>query len=329
MNIIFLNHKKKQCGVYQYGFRLYNILKKCKLNTYIYKEIDNLSEYLQVINENKNIDYVIYNCCDLTMPWLNNKTINIKNKNFKKIGMIHPYWTQNLGKRINFDIKIDFNTNNIDDIKLKKFVIPRPIIEVNNLFFNKNIENTELNNFISYKNKNIPIFGSFGLASKSKNWNIMIEKINEQFNEAIIKILMPSGDFVRKDRSLKNELLSIKLNPNVKLLIYDNFIEDDELIIFLNSCNFNIILQNGDENLFNVKNTGISSTIDFFISAQKPFAVSKVSNFQHVYVEEMNIKKYNLTQMIKSEKLKKHVIELYKKNLNENLISKFNQIFQN
>lgn len=180
-----------------------------------------------------------------------------------------------------------------------------------------------------YKDNSIPIFGSFGLASKSKNWNIMIEKINEQFNEAIIKILMPSGDFVRKDTSLKNELLTIKLKPNVKLLIYDNFIEDDEIIIFLNSCDFNIILQNGDENLFNVKDTGISSTIDFFISAQKPFAVSKVSNFQHVYVEEMNLKKYNLTQMIKSEKLKEHVIELYKKNLNKNLISKFNQIFQN
>lgn len=33
-----------------------------------------------------------------------------------------------------------------------------------------------------YKDNSIPIFGSFGLASKSKNWNIMIEKINEQFN---------------------------------------------------------------------------------------------------------------------------------------------------
>jgi len=28
MNILFLNHKKKHCGVYQYGYRLYNILKK-------------------------------------------------------------------------------------------------------------------------------------------------------------------------------------------------------------------------------------------------------------------------------------------------------------
>lgn len=327
MIIIFLNHKKKQCGVYQYGFRLYNILKNCNLNKYIYKEVDTYKEYLQVINENKNIDYVIYNCCDLTMPWLNNKTINIKNKNFKKIGMIHPYWTKNLGKRINFDIKIDFNTNNIDDIKLKKFVIPRPIIEVNNLFFNKNIENTELNNFISYKNKNIPIFGSFGLAGRSKNWNLMIQKINEQCNNAIIKILMPPGDFTNKDNTLKSELLSIKLKPNINLLIYDKFIEDNELIIFLNSCDLNIILQTGDESLFNVKNTGISSTIDFFISAQKPFCVSKISNFQHVYIEDMNYKKYNFIDMIDSEKIKKHVIELYKTNLNKNLISKMNGIF--
>ena len=171
MNIIFLNHKKKQCGVYQYGFRLYNILKNCKLNKYIYKEVDTYKEYLDVINENDDIDFVIYNCCGLTMPWLNHNSIYVKNKIFKTIGMIHPFWTENLGRTINFDIKIDYNTNNIDEPILKKFVIPRPIIEVNHLFFNKKIENKDLNNFITYKDKNIPIFGSFGLASKIKYWN--------------------------------------------------------------------------------------------------------------------------------------------------------------
>ena len=328
MKIIFLNHTQQQCGVYQYGLRLCNILSNCKINKYIYKEINNHKEYLNVINENEDINYVIYNCCDLTMPWLNNNTINVINKIFKKIGIIHPDWTKNLGKKIMFDIKIDFNTNNFDELKLNKFVVPRPIIEVNDIFLKKKIENIDFLNFINdFKDKNIPIFGSFGLAGKSKNWDIMIKNINDQFDEAIIKILMPSGDFCKKDTFLKNELLNIKRKRNIKLLIYDNFIKDEELIIFLNSCDFNIILQQGDEKLFDTKNTGISSTIDFFISAQKPFCISKISNFQHVYIEDMNLKKYNLNQMIKSEKLKEHVIELYKKNSNANLINKFNEIF--
>uniref|UniRef100_A0A6C0J7E1 Uncharacterized protein n=1 Tax=viral metagenome TaxID=1070528 RepID=A0A6C0J7E1_9ZZZZ len=80
--------------------------------------------------------------------------------------------------------------------------------------------------------------------------------------------------------------------------------------------------------LFHIKNTGISSTIDFFISAQKPFSVSKTPNFQHVYIESMDLKKYNLNEMINSKKIKDHIIELYEKNLNKNLIIKFDQILK-
>ena len=34
MNILFLNHKVENCGVYQYGFRLINILKKTITNIF-------------------------------------------------------------------------------------------------------------------------------------------------------------------------------------------------------------------------------------------------------------------------------------------------------
>ena len=45
MNILFFNHAKKQCGVYQYGVRLFDILKTTENINYIYKEIDSLDEY--------------------------------------------------------------------------------------------------------------------------------------------------------------------------------------------------------------------------------------------------------------------------------------------
>jgi hypothetical protein len=43
--ILFINPKIKECGVYQYGFRIGNILKKSKNNNYIYLEIDSINEY--------------------------------------------------------------------------------------------------------------------------------------------------------------------------------------------------------------------------------------------------------------------------------------------
>jgi len=48
MNIIFFNHSKKNCGVYQYGYKMYNILKKSQKNNYFYEEIDNFNEYESV-----------------------------------------------------------------------------------------------------------------------------------------------------------------------------------------------------------------------------------------------------------------------------------------
>ena len=45
MKVLFLNHKIINCGIYQYGIRLFNILVKSENITYIYKEIDSFNEY--------------------------------------------------------------------------------------------------------------------------------------------------------------------------------------------------------------------------------------------------------------------------------------------
>ena len=44
-NILFLNHKKKQCGVYQYGVRLFDIIKQSNKYCFQYFEIENIHEY--------------------------------------------------------------------------------------------------------------------------------------------------------------------------------------------------------------------------------------------------------------------------------------------
>ena len=38
-NVLFLNHKKQQCGVYQYGIRLFNILKTTDKSYHFYQEV--------------------------------------------------------------------------------------------------------------------------------------------------------------------------------------------------------------------------------------------------------------------------------------------------
>jgi hypothetical protein len=71
MKILFLNSKIQNCGVYQYGLRLFDILKKTKTIEYIYTEIDSLDEY----NNLSKFYVIIYNYHCSTMPWLNPYTI--------------------------------------------------------------------------------------------------------------------------------------------------------------------------------------------------------------------------------------------------------------
>ena len=47
--ILFLNHKIKHCGVYQYGVRLYQIIQKSKNIIIVYKEVDSFEEYFFIL----------------------------------------------------------------------------------------------------------------------------------------------------------------------------------------------------------------------------------------------------------------------------------------
>lgn len=46
-NIIFLNHKENQCGVYQYGKRSANILKNSINYNFIYVEVESRDRILE------------------------------------------------------------------------------------------------------------------------------------------------------------------------------------------------------------------------------------------------------------------------------------------
>ena len=94
MKILFLNHKIEACGVYQYGLRISNILKKSDKNNYIYVEIDNHSSYLKYISIH-NPDIIIYNYHSITTPYLNNPTLRFKYNNIHHI-MIHYDVTQHM-----------------------------------------------------------------------------------------------------------------------------------------------------------------------------------------------------------------------------------------
>ena len=312
MNILFFNHAKKQCGVYQYGVRLFDILKTTENINYIYKEIDSLDEYNNILSEiiiTTKVNIIIYNYHPFTLSWLNNSTIQ---KKIKNIGILHENTFEG------FDYNID-----IGDIIPENY-IPRPIFEnINELLNNYSPSTASINDFINYNNENIPIIGSFGFGFNDKGFDRIVKIVNAQYDNAIIKLVITNADFglpIPHFENIKNNCIKELLKPNIQLLITREFFTTEDILLFLKSNTINVFLY--DE--MNGRGRGLSSCIDYAISAMKPIGISNSVMFRNIYSDDICLYKTSIKDCI-------HNFESYGKkmldsNSNEKLINKFKQI---
>lgn len=294
LNVLFLNNKIKNCGIYQYGLQVYNILKKKDIN-YIYHEIENVEEYNNICDINNKVSSIIYNYCNMTMNWINSTTIN---KNFRNICILH------FGPSHMFDI-----VSSVDpDIG-----IPRPIFE--NIKYTKST-NIEISNFIEYKEDNVPIFGSFGFAMINKGFDNIVKIINEQYDIAIIKLVIPIAYFAPIPELFLENIIKCNLKSGIKLMITQEFFTTQDILNFLSTNDMNIFLYtNNDE---------ISSTIDFALSVKKPIGISKSSRFRNIYSPLICLEETSIRDCLKNSV--KYCEQFLKKYSNINLCKKIKQI---
>jgi len=314
MNILFLNHKKKQCGVYQYGYRLYNILKKTENLNYEYHEIDSIKEYNNIINNNIYLA-IIYNYHNDTMTWLNSNNIQ---KKIKNICIPHESNKNYFDIILNNDPTMPENLNN--------YTIVRPIFEDIDII-NNNIKysSEDVEKFINcYTNDNIQIFGSFGFGFNIKGFDKIINIINDQFDNAIIKLVIPNADFGPKYDEINNLIINCKKNitkPGIILLWCHDFLTNEEIINFLSKNTMNIFLYD------KMDRRGISSTIDYALSVKKPLGISNSYMFKHIYSDDICLYKTNVRDCINNSV--KYCEKYLTEYSNNNLINKFKLIINN
>jgi hypothetical protein len=260
LNILFINHKIQECGVYQYGFRIGNIIKKSKNYNFIYKEIDSIDEYYSCIKE-YNPNSIIYNNHGPVMPWLS-KSLIMEIKNVNHIGIIHENnGTEHMSYGYNFFITQD---STLED-NYPVFSSLRPLIDKPNL---------------EYKKNNILTINSFGFSFNDKGYDKIINLVCSQFDEAIINLHIPSAFFDRpKEETTKviNDCYNALSKPNIKLNISREFLSNEDLLIFLSNSDINIFLY--DEH----RGRGLSSVIDYALSVDRPIAITKSDMFRHIY----------------------------------------------
>lgn len=315
--VLLINHKVKQCGVYQYGKRLFDILVKSNRVNYIYVEFENLKEYKDGIKKysKENINCIIYNYHIATLHWLSSKTIQ---RNITNIGILHDNNENDI-----FDIIFNININDEDDIDKKIYTIPRPIFEnVDNIILNSKMNNENKNFIESYANSNIPIFGSFGFGFETKGFEKIVSLINEEYDNAIIKFVIPASSFdPNKDTQflMRNKCLKLNKKKNsIILLISHNFFSTNEILAFLQSNTMNIFLYDY------LEGRGPSSVIDYAVSVKKPIGISDSYMFRHICCDDICLYKNTI------EYCKEKSIEIcnrfLEENSNERLINKIDEI---
>ena len=264
MKVLLVNSKIFECGVFQYGKRISNILKDESRYQFLNLETDNVQEFDIMIAE-YNPDIIIYNWHFSTMNWLSSeKTHELKHK--KQLFIFHetvfPHHLYNDGY-----LMADMSSNPDN----RSYPLIRPLFNI--------VLNKETNE--------VPVIGSFGFGFDNKGFEKICKLVSDTFEKAIIKLHITNPFFGDHSGNTTNNIIERCkkhiTNPNVSAVFTSNFLSDNDILNFLNSNSLNIFLY--DE----MYGRGLSSVIDYAISVDTPLAVNNSYMFRHITNETPKI----------------------------------------
>ena len=280
--IFFINHKKSNCGVYEFGKRIGMVLKKSKRFHFIYLEISSqksLEKYYNLAQPN----IIIYNYSGDGMPWLKTYKFPIP-----QVSIIHEI-TSSVSKK---------TFPNLTDY----YIAADPSLIRNNslVFKTSRLVFKNNTNHIPKKNSIIKI-GSFGFGTKNKNFVGVVRAVSKEFDKAEINLNIPFATFGGANlNGAKNHIKEcqnyLKKFPNIKLNYSHKYLAEKDLINFLKKNDINVFLYKDK------KERGISSVIDYALSAGKPIAISDCNMFRHISYPSIVYNNKNSLKTILSKK---------------------------
>jgi hypothetical protein len=152
------------------------------------------------------------------------------------------------------------------------------------LFPNRHISKIGRPVYTQYANPYPPpyqtIIGTFGFGFKNKGFARLATVVQEQFDQAIIKVHIafskyfdPTGG---EAQARIQEMRNIITKPGIQLVASHNLLSVVELLDFLAQNTVNIFL-------YDEMHRGISSTIDYALAVNRPIAINRTQMFRHIY----------------------------------------------
>lgn len=258
MKGLFINNKKAKDSIYESGYMVY----KCLL---LSKHIQ--LDYLEIDADNRTIpsgfDFYLFNYHIMTMQWLNTK--QLKNLGFVATIVLEvaPNDPFVLCNKNDFDAYCVLDpTINLNNKKV--FAFPRPLEAVG---FD-----------LPQPNNAVPVIGTFGFATKGKGFHHVVEAVNKEFDQAIVKINIPHGDFVPNSKEYAAFLAATctsRAKPGVEVQVTHDFMPKEALIRWCANNDLNCFLYDRDM-------PGLAATTDQAIVSKRPLAISQNDTFRHI-----------------------------------------------
>lgn len=301
-NVLFVSHKEKQCGVYQFGYNIGRALKRSKKYNFIYVECSSFKDLDRCVRKFEPV-CTIYNHHGATQRWLTSRIT--EDYKTPQIGIIHEI-TQKV-------------SDSATDYFFDAYIAPDPTLILKNPIVYKTGRLLLKNNLKPKINK-IPVIGSFGFASPNKNFDLLVREVCHEFDKVIIRLNIPYAKFGDENgysaRKVISECLeTVKKYPKIKLEYSHDFLDEKGLLNFLNSNTLNAFLYSDKGN------RGVSSVIDSALSVNVPIAISGNSTmFRHIenaYPSIVYSKKNKFKNIIenRTEPLKEFCSEWTEENL--------------
>ncbi len=255
---LFINNIKAQDSIYESGLMVYNCLRLSSIFKIDYTEISR--EHPKVPG---GYDFYFINYHPSTMKWVD--TSRLKKIVRPIISMVLEVLPDDpfvMCPKGHFDAYcvLDPTINKRKNV----YPFPRPLEKIAAL--------------PTHTEKEIPVIGSFGFATKGKGFQHVVEAVNKEFDRAVVRINIPFGDFVPESEKYAKFLANIctgKAKPGIEVKVTHDYMSKEQLISWCAENPLNCFL-------YDSSIPGLAATADQAIVSERPLAVSLNDTFRHI-----------------------------------------------
>jgi hypothetical protein len=268
-DVLFINHAKQQCGVHQFGKQIFDALKDSQKVAFAYHEIAVATDLPEAMARHRP-QAVIVNWHPAT-ELRHLKGWPLWSLGVPVIGLMH-------------DVSDD-QLNDKDDTEFDYYIWHAPSAEITNPLVYR------MGRLIQPAPRQRPpprrlTFGSFGFAGAWKNFEGLVARIHAEFDDCLIRLNIPSGDYCDSDgseaRKVAERCRAMLAKPGVELEVTHHFWSVDEVIDFLAGNTMNVFF-------YQRHGKGISSAMDLALAARRPLALVRDSMARHLFAVEPSI----------------------------------------